>query len=185
MSGLEQGALILVGIWLAAITLALVLVVRQIGLLTVRLSIAVPHYDMDQSGPDVGTELPAKVMQTIGPATPARDVVFFSATCAPCRSLAEGLSKMTATGTPMTAVIAGDEAIARDFSALLPKGTLKLFEPIAGEVAAALKVDSVPFAVRVEGTVVSSKVYLASVEDMHRLEAQAPKRSTALTMSPA
>jgi hypothetical protein len=43
MNGLAVVALVLAGIWLGILTLVVVLLVRQIGLLTVRLSVAGYH----------------------------------------------------------------------------------------------------------------------------------------------
>src|SRR3712207_9513624 len=53
MSALAVTALVLVCVWLGALTLVAVLLVRQIGLLTVRLNVASQTLSLDDDGPEV------------------------------------------------------------------------------------------------------------------------------------
>lgn len=59
MSGLAVAALVLTSVWLGVLTLIVVLV-RQIGLLTVRLSVA-GHTHLTDDGPEPGSDVPEEV----------------------------------------------------------------------------------------------------------------------------
>jgi hypothetical protein len=61
MNGLSTAVLILFGIWLGVLTLVIVLVVRQIALLTVRLSLMGNTFSLANDGPEVGGPLPDMV----------------------------------------------------------------------------------------------------------------------------
>jgi len=61
MSALAIAALVLVCVWLGVLTLVVVLLVRQIGLLTVRLSVADRALSVDNDGPEVGSSVPEDV----------------------------------------------------------------------------------------------------------------------------
>lgn len=57
MSALAVAALVLVCIWLGVLTLVAVLLVRQVGLLTVRHSMASQAISLDDDGPEIGSSL--------------------------------------------------------------------------------------------------------------------------------
>ena len=61
MSARAIAALVLVCIWLGVLTLVLVLLVRQVGLLTVRLSVAGEAASLDNDGPEIGSSVPEDV----------------------------------------------------------------------------------------------------------------------------
>ncbi len=56
MSTLAVAALVLVCVWLGVLTLVAVLLVRQVGLLTVRLSVAGQALAVENDGPEVGSQ---------------------------------------------------------------------------------------------------------------------------------
>ncbi|HEX5973564.1 MAG TPA: hypothetical protein VFY57_00265, partial [Rubrobacteraceae bacterium] len=82
MSALAVTALVLVCVWLGALTLVAVLLVRQIGLLTVRLNVASQTLSLDD-GPEVGSDVPEEVASVL----PGRDersyLLLVSAGCQP------------------------------------------------------------------------------------------------------
>jgi hypothetical protein len=168
MTGLEQAALIIAAIWLVVLTLVLLLVVRQMGLLTVRLTLIAPHSSADDDGPEIGSQVPKDVPELVALDGHPMTLVFFSATCAVCRTLAASLTPEFV-GEDTLTLIAGDPALARPIARLLPESADHLFEPRASQVAQALSVESVPFAIRVEGGLVQSKTYLHSASDLQRL----------------
>jgi hypothetical protein len=169
MTGLEQVAVVVVAVWLLTLTLVVLLLVRQVGLLTVRMSITLPHYDLDDLGPELGAPVPGELAASIGDgASPARNLLFFSATCSPCRDVAEGLRTM-AFDVPTTALVAGEAKGARAFADLLPAGIAAYFDPLATEMAKSLDVRGVPYGVRIEKGLVTGKVYLSSAGDLGRL----------------
>ena len=66
MSGLAIAALTLVCVWLAVLTLAVVLLVRQIGLLTVRLSLANQAISLEEEdGLAAGEPIPEEVLAAV------------------------------------------------------------------------------------------------------------------------
>jgi hypothetical protein len=66
--------------------LVIVLLVRQVGLLTVRLSMATQAISLDDDGPDVGSSLPEDVAEVVPEGGPAY-VLLTSAGRDPCREL--------------------------------------------------------------------------------------------------
>lgn len=169
MTGLQQALVIVLGLWLGVLTLVVLLVVRQLGLLTVRLSFAAPYVAADDDGLDVGSEVPSLVNAQIGLNGDPQTLLFLSAACAPCREIASGLSsKRTRDG--VLAVIAGDPERAAAVRTLLPKNVETVFDPEATHVARALEVTSVPFGLRIENGIVAAKAYLRAPEDLDRLD---------------
>jgi Na+/H+ antiporter NhaB len=65
MSAPAVAALVLVCAWLGALTLIVVLLVRQIGLLTVRLNVASQALSLDDDGPEVGSSVPEEVASVL------------------------------------------------------------------------------------------------------------------------
>ena len=63
MSALAIVALVLACVWLGVLTFVVVLLVRQVGLLTVRLSMATQAISLDDDGPEVGSILPEDVAE--------------------------------------------------------------------------------------------------------------------------
>ena len=86
MSALAIAALVLVCIWLGVLTLVVVLLVRQVGLLTVRLSTAAQTISLDDDRPEVGSGLPEDVAELMPEDEPAY-LGIISAGCDPCRGL--------------------------------------------------------------------------------------------------
>ncbi len=92
MSALAIAALVLVCIWLGVLTLVVVLLVRQIGLLTVRLSVASQAFSLDDDGPEVGIDLPEEVTSVLPELKEGRAyLLLISAGCTPCRELVADL----------------------------------------------------------------------------------------------
>ncbi len=166
MSGLALTALILVCAWLGVLTLVVVLLVRQIGLLTVRLSLAGEDILPDNDGPEVGGEIPDEVALALPQLNGERNyVLLLSASCTPCREMAVELGRHSFEPT-ITALVPGSEKLADNLQALLPSGIQVVRDPEATELAGALEVESTPFALEVEGGTVTKKAYLYSPSDL-------------------
>lgn len=174
MTGLEQAALVVVAAWMAVLTFALVLVTRQIGLLTVRLSFAAPNIPVDEVGLPLGTKIPQEAAAAIGEIEVGRTVLFLSGTCGDCRSLATALSAEDV-GPEVIALIGGRPSLAQDVGELLPAGLGHVFDPIASQVSAALGVDTVPFGMRINRGVIEAKAFLRSPADLVRLSGNGHK----------
>jgi hypothetical protein len=161
MSGLAVAALVLACVWLAVLTLVVILLVRQIGLLTVRLSVVGRQApDLHNDGPEVGSSVPEEVASALPEVRSERAcVVLISAGCTPCRELAAGVRRHDFELT-VVALVPGHEELADELAALLPPGVRVVRDPEAHTLAQALTISSTPFAVEVERGVVTKKAYL-------------------------
>ncbi|MGH8602343.1 MAG: hypothetical protein ACREXR_06075 [Gammaproteobacteria bacterium] len=160
MSGLEIMALVLASAWLAILTVVVVLIVRQISLITVRLSLAGEALSLDDSGPEVGSRLPDEVVSMVPEFDEARAyLLLLSASCEPCRELAEELSDRRIDAT-VVALIPGRKEVAEGIADLLPSEIRTVLDPDAVELSGHLDIQSTPFALQIEGGIVSKKAHL-------------------------
>ena len=151
MSTLASAALVLICIWLGVLTLVVVLVVRQIGLLTVRLSVAGEATPLDDDGPEVGSSLPEDVISVLPDQEedPAY-LLLISSTCTPCRELVADLQGKHRFEQKIVALVPGPEEMASELAALLPSGIRAVLDPQATELAEALDLACTPFALEVD-----------------------------------
>jgi hypothetical protein len=160
MSTLAIAALVLVCIWLGVLTLVVVLLVRQIGLLTVRLSVVGQGLSLDNDGPDVGSSIPDDVASALPDVEEDRAyVLLISAGCIPCRELVANLGEHRFE-QEILALVPGREEQASELAALLPPGIRVVLDPEATRLAEALKLESTPFVLEVERGTVTRKAYL-------------------------
>jgi hypothetical protein len=161
MSALAIAALVLVCIWLGVLTLVVVLLVRQIGLLTVRLSVASQAFSLDNDGPEVGSSLPEEVTSVVPELMEERAfLLLISSSCTPCRELVADLQGEQHFEQKIVALVPGHEEPAREMAALLPSGIRVVLDPEAARVAEALDLESTPFALEVERGTVARKTFL-------------------------
>ena len=161
MSALAIAALVLVCIWLGVLTLVVVLLVRQIGLLTVRLSVASQAISLDDDGPEVGSSLPEEVTSAL-PELKEEErayLLLISAGCMPCRELVADLGGHHFE-QKVVALVPGREEQAREMAALLPSDIQVVLDPKAVALAGALELESTPFALELERGMVTGKAYL-------------------------
>lgn len=168
MSTAELIALVTVAIWLAVLTVAIVLVIRQIGLLTVRLTYAAPHSPADEHGPDLGTALPEMVRESISLNGEATIVVFLSGTCSPCREFISSASPADFEHGTVT-LISGREELAGQVADMLPEKARRFLDPVSNEVAKALGIEMVPFGILIVENKIEAKTYLRTADDLERL----------------
>lgn len=160
MSGLEITALVLVSAWLAILTVGIVLIVRQISLITVRLSLAGEAFSLDDSGPEIGSRVPDEVVSLLPELNEGRtDLLLLSATCESCRGVAEDLGGYRIDST-VVALIPGRREVAQGIADLLPPGIRAVLDPEAVEMSGHLDIQSAPFAICVEDGNVSKKAHL-------------------------
>ncbi|MGI8644011.1 MAG: hypothetical protein ACR2LS_07825 [Thermomicrobiales bacterium] len=168
MSGLGTTALILAAIWMGALTVIAILLVRQVAILMVRLDrigtgvATLPNYDPMSEGPDIGARVPDTVAQALPElGTGTSHIVLLSATCGPCRDMAEGLGRADLTAVRkqgrMVALIPGRSELADGLVAMLPPGIRQVRDPQATSLASELSIQRVPFALRVDGGTVTAK----------------------------
>ena len=160
MSALLIAALVLVCVWLGVLTLVAVLLVRQIGLLTVRLSVASQGLALDNDGPEVGRSIPDEVASALRNLEEERAyLLLISASCDPCRELVADLGGRRFE-REIVALVPGRPEQASELAALLPSGVRVVLDPHATRLAGALGLESTPFAIEVERGTVTRKAYL-------------------------
>jgi hypothetical protein len=175
MSALAIAAFVLVCIWLGVLTLVVVLLVRQLGLLTVRLSMASQTISLDDDGPEVGSDVPENVASVFpeGEEEPAY-LLLISAGCDPCRELVAALGGRHFE-QHIVALVPGREDQAGELAALLPPGMRVVRE--------SLDLEATPFALEVKRGTVTRKAHLyegasALIEFVEGVSAPAQKRSS-------
>lgn len=158
MGALTVAALVLVCIWLGVLTLVVVLLVRQVGLLTVRLSMASQAISLDDDGPEIGSSLPEDVASVMPEEDPAY-LLLVSAGCDPCRELVAELDGRRFEQS-IVALVPGREEQAAEIAALLPPDMRVVLDPEATDLAESLELESTPFVLEVEGGTVTRKAHL-------------------------
>jgi hypothetical protein len=158
MSALAIVALVLVCAWLGLLTLVVVLLVRQVGLLTVRLSMANRTISLDDDGPEIGSTLPEDVAEVM-PQEERAYLLLISAGCDPCRELVAELDGRRFEQS-VVALVPGRQEQASRLAALLPPGIRAVADPEATRLAESLDLESTPFALEVERGTVTRKLHL-------------------------
>jgi hypothetical protein len=158
MSALQIAALVLVCAWLGVLTFVVVLLVRQVGLLTVRLSMATQAISLDDDGPEIGSTLPEDVAEVM-PEEERAYVLLISASCEPCRELVVELDGRRFEQS-VVALVPGRQEQAAELAALLPTGIRAVLDPDATDLVESLDLESTPFAIEIERGTVSRKVHL-------------------------
>ncbi len=160
MSALAIAALVLVCVWLGVLTFVVVLVVRQIGLLTVRLSVTGGASSLDNDGPEIGSDVPEDVASVLpDQAGDHAYVLLVSSTCTPCWELVSDLGDRRF-DQPMVALVPGHGERAGELAGLLPSTTRVVLDPEATRLAGELRLESTPFVLEVEHGTVTRKAYL-------------------------
>ena len=164
MSDLATAAFILMAVWLGILTLVIVLTIRQIGIMTVQLSLAGSGFSVDKDGPEVDSPVPAVVKTSlplinVEPIT----ILLLSATCTPCRSLAEDLQKYRF-DSPVITLLTGRQELVDGLAAMLSTNTHIVSDPQAAQIAEAFNIHSTPFALRIEAGKVKVKTYVRGAD---------------------
>ena len=158
MSALAIAALVLVCAWLGVLTFVVMLLVRQVGLLTVRVTMATQAMSLDEDGPDIGSSLPEDVAEVM-PERERAYLLLISAGCEPCRELVAELDGHRFE-QKMVALVPGYQEQAAELAALLPPEIRVVLDPEATQLAESLDPESTPFALEIERSTVISKVHL-------------------------
>jgi len=178
MTALELVALAATTVWLGVLTLVAVLMVRQIGLIGVRLD-----RDQDRSAPvgdglPVGTPLPTEVGSLLEPSGDAPAfILILGAVCTPCREMAQELSGFPSSSRVL-ALVSGNRDLALELSELLPKSMPSLIDPAAERAVRALRIATTPFVVEVRAGVIAVKAALRGADHLERFVEEAESVST-------
>lgn len=169
MTGLEVAGLVTVAVWLSIVTLVLVLVVRQIALLTVRLeNSGTERFSLADDGLEVGSTVPASALSALALSDTERAyLLLLSSTCLSCREIAPSLEPPP--DFAARALLPGKGELPDAMARLLPDGFQVVRDPVATEVAALLQIKSTPFVLELDRGSVTGKAYLYSAEDFSRL----------------
>jgi hypothetical protein len=183
MSGLAIAALLLACVWLGVLTLVVVLLVRQVGLLSVRLSSANRLPSLNDDGPEIGSSVPEEVAAELPELEGERTyLLLVAATCTPCRELIADIGERYFEQT-VTALVAGREEAAEELAGFLPScGIRTVLDPKATRLARDLEIRSTPFVLEVERGTITRKAYLydggSELVEFLEYEAPSPKATT-------
>jgi hypothetical protein len=158
MSALAIAALVLVCAWLGILTFVVMLLVRQVGLLTVRISMATQAMSLDDDGPEIGSSLPEDVAEVM-PEGERAYLLLISADCDPCRELVAELDGHRFE-QKVVALVPGRQEQAGELAALLPPGIRVVLDPEATQLTESLDLESTPFVLEVKSGTVNRKVHL-------------------------
>lgn len=172
MTGLETAAVVAIAMWLIILTCGLVLAVRQISLLTVRMSFAAPHVDVDQEGLAVGSAISERVRALFANDGGAGTIALMAGSCGSCRELAQGVSAEQVNSSVIF-LVAGESDLASEVARLLPPPARRVFDPDASQISNDLQITSSPFGLSVAEGTVTAKTYLQSPADLSALLARA------------
>jgi hypothetical protein len=157
-------ALVALVAWVLVLSLVVLLLVRQVSLLSVRLTLAGATVAQALDGPELGTDVPASIADLL-PARRHVALLALSADCNACRELAAALHGR-ALPTEVVALVSGNGDAASVLVDLLPAELPRILEPQASRLLEELEVRSRPFALVLEGRIVRAK---GSVHEPHDL----------------
>jgi hypothetical protein len=167
VSGLVFTALVFTALWLGSLTLVVLLLVRQIGLLTVRLDLAKRVVEPSNDGLIVGTRVPEEVMAELPELKVGLAyILLVSATCDSCRILVADLQRELPQAANLVALVPGRAELAEGLVSLLQPKIRSVRDPEATALARSLQIQSTPFVLAVEEGIVAGKAYLHRATDL-------------------
>jgi hypothetical protein len=188
MTGLGLAALLVATAWLAVLTVVVLVLVRQIGLLTVRLDFAgTDRVWRDSEGPELGSTLPEEVTSRVaGLDRGLAYLILLEAGCGPCRILADDLRQSEVIQHRVVAVLRGAGEVADGMAELLPPWVEVVRDPAAGDIVDRLEIEVTPSAVEVEDGTVTGKALVRGTPDLLELiEAREAEEADAVAALPA
>ncbi len=163
--------LALAGTWLLVLTLIVVLLIRQVGLITIQLSHRQPaNFDAVEDGPEIGSQMAEKVVDALPKLQELQPyfLLLLSSSCVPCRELASTISRLESR-TELIVLLAGSDELAQGMTELLPKDLVVIRDPKATDLADAMRIHSTPFAVKILDGTVMGKQYVHQISDLRQL----------------
>lgn len=178
MSWFEMAVFLAASAWMAILSLVVLVLVRQVGIMTIRIERAGPSISLGDEGPMIGTSVPIVVSDSIKPLAEAEPayLLILSSICAPCREFAIELAKEgDRLPERVFALVPGAEEAA-SLVQLLPHRVQVVRDPLAAELATALAVKAAPFVLEIEASKVTGKAYVHGARDFFDLVLARPKR---------
>jgi hypothetical protein len=142
---LEAVAILVASLWIAILTLISVLLVRQVGLLTVRLDRERDSGRVATDGLKLGTVAPEPLRAVVEGLESPSFLLVLGANCLPCRDLVAGLDDGVSFDSPLVALVTGNEEIAAHLGRELPDGTIVVVGNTAQQIFDVLNLDTTPF----------------------------------------
>lgn len=175
MSTLELTALTLVSIWLAVLSIAVLITVRQVGILTVRLDLTRDQLEPAVDGLAVGAPVPNDALAKLPRLREGSNYILaLSGTCDPCREFVAELVGHDLP-RPVIALVAGPAGRAGPLISLVPPTIHVIRDPSASALLRLLQIHTTPFAVAIEAGAVSGYAQSTSPADLLKLmEAREP-----------
>ncbi len=155
--------------WLVGLSLVVVLLVRQVSLISVRLDLNMRMSDASDlgTGPELGTALPADLAHSF-PEESA--VLVLTGTCESCHEFARSLAEAkTAQRVPLTVLLPGRGRPATELRRLLPEWVSVVRDPVATETARTLELSRTRRALRVRRGVVVGSADTSNVIELDAL----------------
>lgn len=166
---METVALVVASAWMAILTLVVLLLVRQVGLIAARLEESGTMFSLADDGLPIGSKVPDEAVLLLPDlAAGVTHLVVMAASCAPCRTLVADLNAHP-TEHEFVALVPGSQELAETITASLPAGAVSVLDPVAKELSNLLSVRSTPFGLEITDQVVTSKRFLTSAADLERL----------------
>lgn len=176
MSALAALAAVALGAWLVVLTVVLLLVVRQLALVTYR----VEHLGGNvapRDGLPLAASLPREVTSAIPEAEWQRTYVLLtSSSCAPCQQLIPQLNRLDVRAA-VVALLPGRGPAAEQMEREFPDWARVIRDPEATALARVLDIDRTPFAFELANGMVTAKTYVHSVADLARLMSDAGREA--------
>ncbi|HYI99688.1 MAG TPA: hypothetical protein VEX36_08470 [Thermoleophilaceae bacterium] len=174
---LDTAVLAVGGAWIAAMTVVVLGLIRQIGLITVRMERDQHASAAVNDGLNVGEAVPEAVIEQL--AVDEHSVgylLILGAVCTPCRELASDLGGAVLE-RPVTALISGSEELSGAMSSLLPDDVSVIRDAGEGEIAQSLRVETSPFVFEIADGKVRGKAVLRGAEHLLSFMQAPPERS--------
>lgn len=172
MTPLGLTVLVLGLIWIAVLTVIVLMLVREVAVLSARLDAGGGRAFVASDGPAIGRSLPESVAGALAPYARGDGmyVLLLSAICGPCHDLVKQLRQQTwKLDENVVALVTGRAELADAIAGSMPAWVAVVRDPQAAELAKALSIQTTPFAVRIRAGRVVAKAYLHGVKDLLRL----------------
>lgn len=168
MSGLETLVVVVGAAWLCVLSGVLIVAIQQLTIVTKRLDLIAGPTPTTQSGPPVGMALPEDAQALLAESDQTGVVLVMSATCGPCRTVADELAGAVF-AEPVLVLLTGRDEAADEINSILPVGLEVIRDPSASAYATALGIVHSPFALAVKAGRVVGKSPVNRLDDLLRL----------------